>query len=74
MPYRTSDTINLETKNRIKNSSFVLSFSPDEFPSENLNKELNYADQINKPIVIAFDKIITKPNIPVKGQNVKFFQ
>ena len=73
LPYRINNTINSETKNRISKASFVLCFSPDDFTSDNLTNELAYADQINKPIVIAFDKNYSKPMIPVSGKNVKFF-
>lgn len=73
LPYRVNESINSETKNRIKSSSFILSFSPDNFISNNLIQELSYADKINKPIVIAFNKFHTQPEIPVDGSNVKFF-
>lgn len=73
LPYRISNTINSETKKRIENASFVLCFSPDNFTSGNLIHELTYADKINKPIVIAFDKNNLEPKIPISGSNVKFF-
>ena len=73
LPYRINETVNSETKNRIDKASFVLCFSPDNFLSKNLIAELSYADKINKPIVIAFDKNYLQPKIPVSGKNVKFF-
>ncbi|PTX61067.1 hypothetical protein C8N46_105223 [Kordia periserrulae] len=75
LPYRGvfGNLLHSETKKRIERSSFILSFSTDLHQSENLKNELIYADSIGKPIVIAFNQHQNKPNIPVKGNNVKFF-
>lgn len=54
LPYRNSHNISSETKSRINNSKFVLSFCIDNF-SEALQQDLEYAVAKNKPIVVIYD-------------------